>query len=158
MTDSILNSIKKLLGFEPEYTAFDTDITIHINSAFSVLHSLGACPPDGFMITGAEETWTSFLEDTQHVFMVKSYVYLKVRLIFDPPATSFAIAAYQKQIDEFEWRLNSLELEFNPEAYNHSPNSTKATWWRMENGEFPAESDDGDLGIDPETGNVWRDV
>lgn len=157
MTDSILNSIKKLLGFEPDYTAFDTDIQIHINTVFSVLHNIGASPVEGFFITGPEETWSDFLEERMHVEMVKTYMYLRVRLLFDPPATSFALDAFKKQIDEFEWRLNTLELSFNPSAYDHAMTNT-AYWWKAEDGEFPEGSKDGDLGFDPETGDVWRDV
>lgn len=117
MDDSILNTIKKMLGFDADYTAFDTDITMHINSVFSVMHQLGATPPAGFWISDAATKWSDFIEGRQHVEMVKSYMYFKVRLMFDPPATSFAIDAIKQQISEFEWRLNTLEFTFNPNPY-----------------------------------------
>lgn len=117
MTDSILDSIKKLLGVDPDYTAFDTDIIIHINSALSVLNQIGAGPTDGVWITGRSETWEALLSDKKQAEMVKSYVYLRTRLLFDPPQTSFAIDSMKKQADEFEWRLNVMELYFNPNAW-----------------------------------------
>lgn len=117
MDDSILNSIKKLLGFEADYDAFDVDIQLHINTAFSILHQIGASPIEGFVITGETEKWSDFIRNAMHVEMVKTFVYLKVRLVFDPPQTSFAIKAIEDQIRELEFRLNCLELEFNPNAY-----------------------------------------
>lgn len=117
MDDSILNSIKKLLGFEADYDAFDTDIQLHINTVFSILHQIGASPIEGFVITGPDEKWADFIGNRMHVEMVKTYVYQKVRLAFDPPSTSFSIAALKDQISELEFRLNCLELEFNPNAY-----------------------------------------
>lgn len=105
--NSILTSIKKLLGLPEEYDVFDTDIIIHINSAFSTLSQLGVGPPDGFFIEDATEQWGMFLGDDQQINSVKTYVYLKVRLLFDPPTTSFAIDSFKKQADELEWRLNA---------------------------------------------------
>lgn len=108
ITDSILTSIKKLLGIDSEYTHFDTDLVIHINSVLSILWQLGVGPTDGFSITGTEETWEDFLYDhdePNYFSMVKSYVYLKVRLLFDPPLSSAAMEAMNKNISEMEWRL-----------------------------------------------------
>lgn len=104
--NSILTSIKKLLGVPEEYDVFDTDIIIHINSAFSTLNQLGVGPPDGFYIEDATEQWGMFLGDDKQINSVKTYIYLKVRLLFDPPTTSFAIDAMKKQAEELEWRLN----------------------------------------------------
>ena len=106
-TDSILTSIKKLLGIEAEYTHFDADIMMHINSVFSILTQMGVGPSDGFAVTGADQTWDEFLgELSPNTFsMVKSYVYQKVRLLFDPPLSSAAMDAINRQIGEFEWRL-----------------------------------------------------
>lgn len=104
---SILTSIKKLLGVPEEYDVFDTDIIIHINSAFSTLNQLGVGPPEGFFIEDATEQWGMFLGDDQQINSVKTYVYLKVRLLFDPPTTSFAIDAMKKSAEEYEWRLNA---------------------------------------------------
>lgn len=105
--DSILESIKKLLGIDSEYTVFDTDIIIHINSAFMILNQLGVGPKEVFEITGKDETWDSFLGDRLiDLSAVKSYIYLKVRSMFDPPTNSFAVDAMDRQIKEYEWRLN----------------------------------------------------
>ena len=105
MDDSILDSIKKLLGFDPNYTAFDTDIMIHINSTIMGLEQLGV-GNNNYQISSKDDTWGNYLSGTNiNLEAVKSYIYLKVRLIFDPPATSFTIEAYQKQIAEYEWRL-----------------------------------------------------
>lgn len=153
---SILNSIKKLLGLEADYKVFDTDIMMHINTVFSVLYSIGASPKDGFMISSEEQTWDMFLKKTMHAEMVKSYMYLRVKLLFDPPATSFVIDSMQKQIAEFEWRLNTMELEFNPDAYKYL--GLDPTFWILQDGELPEGSEDGDLAIDMETGDVWKDV
>lgn len=103
--DSILNTVKKMLGFDPDYTAFDTDITIHINTVFFSLTQLGVGPQQGFSIIGPEETWTSFI-GTDLIQAVKSYMYLRVRLLFDPPATSFAIDSMKTQAEKLEWMLN----------------------------------------------------
>lgn len=103
---SILDSTKKVLGFDPDYSAFDADITMHINAALFTLNDLGVGAADGFLITGRDETWDQFSSDTKLLTAVKSYVYLKVRMLFDPPATSFAIDAINKQITELEWRMN----------------------------------------------------
>lgn len=106
ITESILTSIKKLLGIEKEYTHFDADIIMHINSVFSILKQLGVGPSTGFSIKGAEETWNQFIENDDGSFsMVKSYVYLKVRLLFDPPLSSAAVDSINRQIGEYEWRL-----------------------------------------------------
>lgn len=103
--ESILNSIKKLLGVSEEYTHFDADIIIHINSAFSVLTQLGAGPSEGFSISDSSKVWSDFISDMAKIEMVKSYVFLKVKLIFDPPSSSAAIDAIKTQISEYEWRI-----------------------------------------------------
>lgn len=105
-TESILTSIKKLLGIDENYTHFDADIVMHINSVLSILTQMGVGPKNGFSIAGKDETWGEFLPMEQSVFpMVRSYVYLKVRLLFDPPVSSAAMEAMNRQISEFEWRL-----------------------------------------------------
>ena len=103
---SILNETKKLLGIEPEYTHFDQDIQISINSALMSLNQLGVGPKTGFIITGPTETWSSILGDRKDLEQVKTYVYLKTRLSFDPPSSSFTLSAYERQIQELEWRIN----------------------------------------------------
>lgn len=104
---SILTSIKKLLGISEEYVHFDVDIIMHINSVFMVLAQLGVGPPDGFTITGKYENWNDFIKDDDtKIEAVKTYVYQKVRLLFDPPTSSAHLEALQRSIAEFEWRLN----------------------------------------------------
>lgn len=104
--DSILTSIKKLLGITEEYEHFDADIVMHINSAFSVLAQLGVGPKDGFRIEDSSTDWSEFLCDDYRLEFVKTYVYLKVKLGFDPPLSSAAIEAINRQISELEWRIN----------------------------------------------------
>ena len=111
--DSILTSIKKMLGIEASYEHFDADIIMHINSAFVVLQQLGVGPKNAYRITSDAETWDDFFGETEDIEMVKSYVYLKVKMMFDPPLGSTVMDAYNKQIAEFEWRLNSA-ADYNP--------------------------------------------
>lgn len=105
--DSILTSIKKMLGIEAEITQFDTDIIININSVFMILTQLGLGPAEGFIITDDTAEWDDFLGDVVTQEAVKSYIYMKVRLIFDPPTSGFVLDAMERMIKEFEWRLNS---------------------------------------------------
>ena len=102
----ILDSVKKLLGIESSYTHFDQDIVIHINSALMTLNQLGIGPPTGFDIVDSFALWTDILGTRTDLEAVKSYVYLKVRLIFDPPSSSFVLDALNRQVQELEWRLN----------------------------------------------------
>lgn len=104
--DSILNSIKKFLGIGVDYDAFDMDIMIHINSVFSILTQLGVGPSGGFMICDSTSQWSDFIEDEKLFNIIKTYIYLKVRLLFDPPINSSVLDAMKKQIEEFEWRIN----------------------------------------------------
>ena len=106
MDDSILDSIKKILGMPPEYDAFDTDLVIHINSVFGILAQLGVGPEGGFSISDSTTLWKSYLGDSKDLEMVKSYIALKVRLVFDPPTVGSVMDAMKEQIREFEWRLN----------------------------------------------------
>lgn len=104
--DSILNSIKKILGIYAEDTSFDIDIIMHINTVFMILRQMGIGPSNGFSITGAYEAWDEYLTDTSLVEPVKTYIALKVRLIFDPPTSSAVTEAINRTISELEWRLN----------------------------------------------------
>lgn len=106
METSILTSTKKILGIAESYTAFDLDIITHINSAFSVLSQLGVGPSEGFMIEDEAPVWNDFPVPTNQLMLVRTYVFLKTRLLFDPPTTSFLIDAMKNQINEYEWRLN----------------------------------------------------
>lgn len=104
--DSILTSVKKLLGIAEEDTSFDTDLIIHINSVFSILTQLGVGSPEGFSIEDNTAVWTDFIKDDTNLELVKSYVYMKVRLLFDPPTSSSAIETSKSLINELEWRIN----------------------------------------------------
>lgn len=106
MNDSILNTIKRLIGGYIEGDAFDQELIIDINSAMSVLTQLGVGPEEGFAITGSTETWNDYVGDRSDIEMVKTYIYAKVRLMFDPPTNSFLVDSMKKLCDEFEWRLN----------------------------------------------------
>ena len=104
--ESILTSIKKLLGMTEDYTAYDDQIIIHVNSVFMILTQLGVGPEEGFTIKDKEAVWIDFVSDETKLELVKSYVYLKVKLLFDPPSNSSVIESINRQINEFEWRLN----------------------------------------------------
>ena len=104
--DSILTSIKKLLSITEEYDYFDPDIIMHINTALSTLTQLGVGPSEGFMIEDKTATWSDFISDTKEVISVKTYVYLKVKKVFDPPLSSIVMEAMNENIKELEWRLN----------------------------------------------------
>ena len=103
---SILNTIKKLLGPTEVYDHLDTDMIVHINSAFSSLTQLGVGPQDGFFIKDETDLWTDFIQDDKRLEFVKTYIYLKVKLVFDPPLSSSVLDAMNRQINELEWRLN----------------------------------------------------
>lgn len=104
--ESILTSIKKLLGISEEYEHFDADLIMHINSVFMILTQLGVGPSEGFRITDESEIWTDFISEPARIDLVKSYMYLKVKLLFDPPSSSAVIESMNRMINEFEWRLN----------------------------------------------------
>lgn len=104
--ESILTSIKKLLGIPEEYNSFDPDIIMHINSVFMILNQLGVGPETCFTIEDDTATWADFLEDPTQLQMVKSYIGLKVRLLFDPPSSSTHMSAINQAVSEFEFRLN----------------------------------------------------
>jgi hypothetical protein len=106
MTESILESTKKTLGLEADYIAFDPDVILHINSVFSTLHQLGIGPEDGFAIEDASAVWSEFLDGDLRLNSVKTYIYLRVRLLFDPPTTGYHVEALKEQAKELEWRLN----------------------------------------------------
>lgn len=121
METSILLSTKKILGIAPDYTVFDLDIITHINTAFSTLTQLGLGPAAGFMIEDDDTTWDDFIGDDLQLNSVKTYVFLRVRMLFDPPQTSYLITAMNEQIKELEWRLNAHREEtgyVDPESFN----------------------------------------
>ena len=104
MADSILNDIKKALGITEDYTAFDQEIILHTNTAIMFAEQLGL---PSFKITNKTETWDQYLAGTtKNLEAVKTYLYLQVRLVFDPPANSFVVTAIEKQLQEYAWRIN----------------------------------------------------
>ena len=104
--ESILTSIKKLLGIEEEYTQFDADIIMHINTVFLNLTQLGVGPDEGFLIEDDTAIWEDFIGDSSQLQAVKTYMYLKVKLLFDPPLSSSVTESMNRMIAELEWRLN----------------------------------------------------
>lgn len=109
VANSILDSTKKAIGLGADYDVFDPDIIMHINTAFSTLSQLGVGPEEGFQIVDDSITWDEYTMADKERNMVKSYVYLRVRLLFDPPETSYLINAFNDQVKELEWRLNVHE-------------------------------------------------
>lgn len=105
MAQSILTSVKKVLGIPETDPSFNPDIVMHINSVFAILNQVGIGPEDGFVIEDDGPTWDDFVTNVK-MASVQTYVYLRVRLLFDPPTTSFVIDSFKRQIDEIEWRLN----------------------------------------------------
>ncbi len=112
--ESILTSIKKMLGITEDYKHFDADLIMHINSVFMILNQLGVGSTKGFTIKGEDEMWTDFISENPQLELVKSYMYLKVKLLFDPPLGSAVIEVMNRQISEFEWRLNVAVDPENP--------------------------------------------
>ena len=102
--DSILDSIKKLLGIQPEYRAFDEDLIIHINTVFAILNQIGIGPQEGFFIVDETTSWDDYMTDINQA-SVRTYVYLKVRLLFDPPGSGILVDSINRMLSELEWRL-----------------------------------------------------
>lgn len=116
ISNSILLSVKKMLGIPPEYEQFDPEIIIHINSVFSILTQLGVGSDEGFSIKDSTASWSDYIPEGKAVEDIKTYMYLKVRLIFDPPQSSAAIDAMKQLASEFEWRIN---VGVDVEEVNH---------------------------------------
>lgn len=108
MEESILKTIKQLVGCPDDFEQFDLDLTIHINSAFATLTHLGAGPKEGYRITGVDNKWSEFEEDAQKLSLIKDYVYIKTRLLFDPPTSGSLMDSLKEQLKEMEWRLYML--------------------------------------------------
>lgn len=108
MDSSILTSIKKLLGIAEEDTSFDQDIIMHINTVFAILSQLGVGPANGFSIEDDSAIWGDYLGNATNLELVKSYIYMKVRSMFDPPTSSILADAMNKNISELEWRINTM--------------------------------------------------
>lgn len=114
MINSILLSVKDAIGPSASYDAFDNSLIMHINSVFGILKQMGVGPQDEtFKITGSKEEWDDFYEEGENLEMVKTYMFMKVRMMFDPPQSSFVADAIGRQISELEWRLN---VEVDPKT------------------------------------------
>ena len=107
MNESILLTVKKALGIVEEYRYFDADIIMHINGILMILNQLGIGPKEGFSIKDETDSWDDFC-DLRYIEAVKPYVCMRVRLLFDPPTTSFVLSSLENQIKEYEWRLNVM--------------------------------------------------
>ena len=106
MSESILDTMKEMLGIDAGVTAFDTEITIHLNSAFMALTQLGAGPSSGFSVADKTTKWSDYLGTEKNLEAVKSYLFLKVKIVFDPPERAAVMDAYKSQISELEFRIN----------------------------------------------------
>lgn len=111
MSSSILEDVKKALGLAPDYDAFDADLILHINSVLSDLNQLGIGPDAGLEITGDTETWAALTADNALYNSVKSYMVLRVKMLFDPPSTGYVITAMEKMLEKAEWRINIAREE-----------------------------------------------
>lgn len=105
MEPSILYTIKRMLGVAQEEGPFDTEIEVGINAALMALNQIGIGPA-GFVVSGVEQTWSDLLDDYNDLEAVKMYIYIKTRLVFDPPTNSFLVSALEDQLKEYEWRLS----------------------------------------------------
>jgi hypothetical protein len=103
--ESILTSIKKMLGISEEYTHFDADLIMHINSVLTILTQIGVGPSEGFSIEDKNAVWTDFIPESSKLEFIKSYTYMKVKLLFDPPLTSAVIESINRITSELEWRI-----------------------------------------------------
>lgn len=111
METSILRSTKQILGITPDDPSFDTDIITHINSTFSILRQIGIGPANGFFITDDTAQWSDFVSDEEQTNLIKTYVYLQIRVWFDPPTMHYLITSMKDQIDQYLWRLNVMREE-----------------------------------------------
>lgn len=149
--NSILDDTKKVLGIDADYEVFDLDVTLFINAAFSTLRQLGVGPIQGYSITGSQNLWSEFLGTRTDLNEVKQYVAMKVRMAFDPPATSYALDAIAKMIAEAEWRMNV--------TVETAPSPLEPTWWDLTGDlPFPSEAKIGDYGYDTQTNKVWENA
>lgn len=114
MEESILNSIKKMLGIGSEYDVYDTDIIIHINTTLLILNQMGV--GEMFTITDATNTWSEFIGERTDLELIKSYIYMKVKLMFDPPTSSVLVEAINRNISELEWRIRFAAEQFVEEG------------------------------------------
>lgn len=118
MQESILLTIKQMLGIPSEYSVFDEELAVYINTVIAALRQLGVGTENGFAITGENESWEDYIGDTLMYENVKAYIYLKVRMMFDPPSSSFVLEAFKNQAAEIEWRIYIQADEDRDEGEN----------------------------------------
>lgn len=121
MSSSILKDTKLALGLDAEYAPFDHDVMLHLNSVLSDLHQLGIGPPDGLSVSGVETQWTALMQDDPRLNNVKSYIYLRVRMLFDPPTLGYLITAMEKLIEKTEWRITIAQDEITRPPIEEEP-------------------------------------
>ena len=128
--ESILTSVKKLLGITLECTNFDSDIIMHINSVFLILNQIGVGPSKGYRITDEFNTWDEFIpEDNPRLEAVKSYMYMKVKLLFDPPSSSSVMESTNRLLSELEWRIyTEVDKSSNGEEEKQNESDILPTW------------------------------
>lgn len=129
MSDSILDSVKKVCNIDPSYTQFDDVILLHINTVFSTLNQLGVGPDAGFMIEDNTVTWDAFVGTDLSKNNIKTYMGLCVRVIFDPPPSSWAVQAMQQQIEEFTWRISTNREGVSWTDPDPTPQPPALPWW-----------------------------
>lgn len=105
ISESILNSVKKMLGISPDISAFDVDIIANINAGISILTQVGVGPDTGFVVTSGDETYEEYLIRPNEYKMVNMFLFLKTKIAFDPPTSATLMQAYKEQMDEYLWRL-----------------------------------------------------
>ena len=138
MDESILATIKKMLGLSSDYNVYDSDIIVYINSALMVLQQLGVGPKNGFVIYDYSSVWSEFIPSTVVMEGVKTYIYLSVKILFDPPGSSFVLDAMKSLKEELEWRLRE-QAEFYP-----GDGSTKGHWQQVVADEEASKEADGE--------------
>lgn len=122
MPDSILTGTKQSLGITEEVTNFDAELTMHINSVFADLNQLGIGPDNGYQMANKDDTWDELIGEDSRYNQVKSYVFMRVRMLFDPPSLGYLITAYEKMIKEAEWRINTAREDIvNPAPPDPDP-------------------------------------
>lgn len=145
--DSILDSVKKALGLDSADTTFDLDVTLFINSAFGSLQQLGAGPSTGFLITDNTTLWSAYTLRTDFLGMVKNFIFMTVKLVFDPPANPKTVEAVEKIIEQLAWRINIAA---------ESPVLNPSHWWILDGlSDFTADAYVGDFGFDSTTNTAY---
>lgn len=151
---SILNTIKKLIGLDKDYGAFDLDLIVAINSSFTILRQLGVGPTYEYSISGPDETWSDFFTDAKQISLAKSYIYLRSKLLFDPPASGSLLDAIKQQISEFEWRLT---VQAETELDSDDPSGSRFDHSKLINRDLPDQHPIGAItGLETELDTIPR--